>query len=143
MDSGFDALVFLDNDMAWEVEDLFNLINSDHPVSAIDYRRKTEEVVYLAQLTGKEQDGWKQATAAGTGLMCIKREVIAEMIQAYPETRYTDKNKTVFALFDFGIHEGRYWGEDFTFCRRWVSLGGEIAVWPGKTSHIGPYAFKG
>ena len=50
-----------------------------------------------------------------------------------------------FALFDCMIDEhGTYLSEDFSFCRRWTDMGGEI--WADLSSalrHVGPLVFRG
>lgn len=90
---------------------------------------------------------------AGTGFMIIKREVFNKIIKAYPEiVYYFDKDMTVpkkqrkmYAFFDTSIDEdGRYLSEDYTFCRRWQKLGGEIYLDINVVlDHTGTYVFKG
>lgn len=71
-----------------------------------------------------------------TGFMMFKREVITQMQNEYPETKYTDdvgflaKDKCDFtyALFDCAILDGHYLSEDWLFCERWRNIGGEIFV---------------
>jgi hypothetical protein len=50
-----------------------------------------------------------------------------------------------FALFDPIIDEsGVYLSEDFSFCRRWTDIGGEIwADLQSNLSHVGPTVFRG
>lgn len=100
-------------------------------------------------------DGLIEVHDAGTGFMCIKRSVIEKMIESYPQTRYVkegkypDKSKddgVRWALFDTMIEPDseRYLSEDYTFCRRWQSIGGKIWLDPHVTlSHIGTYKFEG
>ena len=55
----------------------------------------------------------------------------------------TDK---FYAFFDTSITEisKRYLSEDYTFCRRWQKLGGEIWLDPEiKLNHIGHHVFAG
>jgi len=145
VDSGFDKLVFIDSDMEWEVESFFKLIDSDHWLCGIDYRKKKDEVSFTGTLTGEEKEGWLRAFSVGTGLMCISQEVTRDMMQAYPELRYVNEDgKVCFSLFDFCLHKGEYWGEDTTFCRRWVETGGEVAILSDAcTSHIGMKRYTG
>ena len=40
--------------------------------------------------------------------------------------------------------DNRYLSEDYTFCRRWQALGGEIWLDPNtKLNHVGSYTFEG
>jgi hypothetical protein len=102
----------------------------------------------------REEDGFVTAEYAGSGFMLIKREAIERMIEAYPETRYTaahdrafpSRSPNQYALFDCVIdpETGEYLSEDYTFCRRWRAIGGE--VWLDARSaliHVGPREFHG
>lgn len=90
---------------------------------------------------------------AGTGFMIIKKEVFNKMIEAYPEiVYYFDKDMTIpkeqrkmHAFFDTSIDEdGRYLSEDYTFCRRWQKIGGQIFLDINVVlNHTGTYVFKG
>lgn len=108
------------------------------------------------RLTGQVPvvDGLIEVHDAGTGFMCIKRHVIEKMIDAHPETHYKKELKHVihdgddgqrWAIFDTMIDEdNRYLSEDYTFCRRWQRLGGQIWLDPQtKLSHIGTHNFEG
>jgi hypothetical protein len=102
----------------------------------------------------EERDGFITAEYAGTGFMLIKREALERMQAAYPETRYTAAHNTgkpnpsinQYALFDCMIdpETGEYLSEDYTFCKRWRAIGGD--VWldtQSRLSHIGPKEFLG
>jgi hypothetical protein len=92
------------------------------------------------------ENGLVEIMDAGTGFMCIKREVIEKMIKAYPETAYISEedNREWHALFDCIIDNGRYLSEDYTFCRRWQKIGGKVWLDPDVTlDHIGTYTYKG
>ena len=90
---------------------------------------------------------------AGTGFMMIKREAILKMIEAYPELAYNndlnigDELKGKFyALFDTMIDpvDRRYLSEDYTFCRRWQEMGGDIWLDPSiSLNHFGSFCFVG
>ena len=85
--------------------------------------------------------------------MMIKRQTIEKMAEAHPELQYNndinvDKalDKYTYALFDTVIEEGtrRYLSEDYTFCRRWQKLGGEIWLDPNiNLNHYGTIPFRG
>ena len=90
---------------------------------------------------------------AGTGFMCIKKEVIQQMFDAHPELKYAndinvDKKfeKHMYALFDTMIDPDsrRYLSEDYTFCRLWQNMGGEVYLDPRTAlNHVGHYTFRG
>lgn len=90
---------------------------------------------------------------AGTGFMCIKKDVIKQMFEKYPETKYANDinvdqrfEKHMYALFDCIIdpESRRYLSEDYTFCRRWQQMGGEVYLDPRTAlNHVGHYTFRG
>jgi hypothetical protein len=56
------------------------------------------------------------------------------------------QSSNLFALFDCIIDPdtGAYLSEDYSFCRRWRQIGGEIWIdIASKLTHTGPYEFVG
>jgi hypothetical protein len=101
-----------------------------------------------------------EVESIATGLMLVKREVFEEMAAKMPEieiisggsetmdpktmTRVTDAHRKAHAYFDVSIdpQTRAYTSEDFTFCKRWRSLGGQIFLAPWtKTVHVGTYEY--
>ena len=90
---------------------------------------------------------------AGTGFMCIKKEVIQQLFDAHPDLSYKNDinvdmkfEKYMYSIFDGIIdpESRRYLSEDYTFCRRWQALGGEIWLDPRTAlNHVGHYTFRG
>jgi hypothetical protein len=91
----------------------------------------------------------------GTGFMMIRRPVFARMAERYPETRFRSLHvasnagvgeEEANAFFDCMIDpdSGTYLSEDYTFCKRWTDIGGEIWAYAfSRLTHVGPYAFHG
>jgi len=71
-----------------------------------------------------------------TGFMLIRRNLLENMMKAFPSTKYTDdvnflkpeENAMAYALFDCGVEEGHYFSEDWLFCSRWSKMGGSIFI---------------
>lgn len=90
---------------------------------------------------------------AGTGFMCIKKEVIQQMFDAHPEMKYVNDINVdmkfepfMYALFDTIIDPDsrRYLSEDYMFCRTWQNMGGEVYLDPRTAlNHVGHYTFRG
>jgi hypothetical protein len=90
---------------------------------------------------------------ASTGFMIVKRKVFEQLIDKHPELFYKNDssidakyNKYCYALWDTSIDptDRRYLSEDYTFCRRWQNIGGEIWVDPNtKLNHVGSYTYEG
>ena len=90
---------------------------------------------------------------AGTGFMCIRKDVIQQMFDKHPETKYVNDINVdmkfepfMYALFDCIIdpESRRYLSEDYTFCRRWQEMGGDVWLDPRTAlNHVGHYTFRG
>jgi hypothetical protein len=108
----------------------------------------------------KHQGEFATGTYAGGGFQLIRRSALEKMIAAYPEARFTHAHilpksgsrhgppasSNLYALFDCIIDpdSGAYLSEDYSFCRRWRQIGGEIWIdTASKLTHSGPYEFVG
>jgi hypothetical protein len=90
---------------------------------------------------------------AGTGFMCIKKEVIQQLMDAHPDLKYVNDINVdkkfepyMYALFDTMIdpESRRYLSEDYMFCRLWQQAGGEVYLDPRTAlNHVGHYTFRG
>jgi len=100
------------------------------------------------------QNGLIPLLDAGTGFMMIKREAILRMLAHYPELKYNNDvqinnaslNDHFYALFDTMIDpvDRRYLSEDYTFCRRWQAMGGDIWLdYSISLNHFGHFCFQG
>ncbi|MCD0421773.1 hypothetical protein LOC51_31545 [Rubrivivax sp. JA1024] len=101
-------------------------------------------------------NGFTRVRYAGTGFLMIRRHVLETMcrhpdyagLQFFREhshdTLVGSPNR--FALFECMIDPatGTYLSEDFSFCKRWTDIGGEIwADIQSALDHVGPSVFKG
>ena len=102
----------------------------------------------------QEAAGYVTGEYAGTGFMMIRRSVLTRMMEALPELKFAAAHDRAtpnpspyqYALFDCMIEpETRhYLSEDYTFCRRWRDLGGEIWLdTQGSLIHTGTQDFVG
>ena len=142
-----------------------------YPIKRIDWgkvaacaqtRRMPLESAALTYTTGFEEgaritvrDGFARVSYAGTGFLMIRRQALLSMIDHYPELRYANDHKPDdqlrgsqwrSALFNCMIDErtGTYLSEDFSFCRRWTDMGGEIwADLQSRLTHVGTVSFDG
>ena len=102
----------------------------------------------------KVENGLIELHDAGTGFMMIKRKAIDSIIEHYPEIKYVndvqmggvDLKDKFYALFDTMIDpiDKRYLSEDYTFCRRWQEMKGQIWLDPSiSLNHYGSFCFQG
>ena len=116
---------------------------------AINFKFVNKELKQIAV-----ENGLIKLHDAGTGFMMIRRDAILKMIKAYPEFKYnndvniSDPNmkEHFYAMFDTMIDpvDRRYLSEDYTFCRRWQEIGGDIWLDPSiSLNHYGHFCFQG
>jgi len=101
-----------------------------------------------------QRDGFARVQFAATGFMLLQRDALISMIEHYPELRYKYDHRPGdtqaespwrSALFNCMIDEtGAYLSEDYSFCRRWTEMGGEIWIdLKSKLVHVGTMEFRG
>ena len=127
---------------------------SDKEIAAhgSDYAINFQFIDREAKTIGVE-NGLIKLHDAGTGFMMIKREAILKLIKAYPDLKYNNDvniqsglEDHFYALFDTMIDpvDRRYLSEDYTFCRRWQDIGGDIFLDPSiSLNHYGSFCFQG
>ncbi len=101
------------------------------------------------------RDYFGKARYVGNGFLMVRRAALEKMMKAYPQLKYQTvsspddpfpNSPCRYAFFNC-ILDGEtktYLPEDFSFCKRWTDLGGDI--WVDKQSrltHIGTAHFKG
>lgn len=101
------------------------------------------------------RSGFARVNYAPTGFLMIKREALLSMVQQYSELRYGQEHgpnndpresQWRYALFNCMIdaQTGYYLSEDFSFCKRWTDMGGEIWVdLESRLTHVGALNFEG
>lgn len=161
LESDCTHLMFIDADIEFQPEDIIRALAYDKPIIAGAYPKKALPIQYAINFKFLDnekkrirvENGAIEVLDASTGFFLIKRETIEKMIAAYPELHYKNDsnldpkyNKYCYALFDTMLDpvDNRYLSEDYTFCRRWQHLGGEIWLDPNtKLNHVGSYTFEG
>jgi hypothetical protein len=101
------------------------------------------------------KNGFAKVRYAGAGFMLVKRSALMAMIKRYPELNYSAgfimgdalaPSRFRYALFNSILDPqiGTYLSEDYSFCRRWTDMGGEIwADLESRLQHVGPIVFQG
>jgi hypothetical protein len=146
--------MFIDADIRFQPESIMQMIAYDKEVIGGLYPKKALPINYVINLKPQVtvQGDIYTVDTMGTGFLLFKRQVYEKLIAAHPETKYVDDiglgkqyEPMMYAIFDCVIdHRGHYLSEDWTFCRRWQALGGDI--WAhSKTllNHVGHYEFQG
>lgn len=153
---GTDAtdLVFIDHDVTWEPGALLRLLS--HPVEMVAgiYPKRADPLGFNVRYMQDRKELWAdpatgllEVEGVPAGMFRISRTALEKMVVAYPEKRFADHHAPkgfAWALFD-NIHEGdAYFGEDYSFCRRWRQIGGQVWADPNiEMGHIGNKKFTG
>lgn len=146
--------MFIDADIRFTPDSIFQMIACEKDVIGGLYPKKSLPISYVINLKqqSKVHGDLFEVDTMGTGFLMMKRAVYEKLIAAHPETKYVDDvglgkqfEPFMYSIFDTSIDEkGHYLSEDWTFCRRWAALGGEI--WAHSKvllNHVGHYEFVG
>ena len=118
--------------------------------AALDYVLEVEDPQHVAM-----RGGFVRVRYAGTGFLMIRRAAIERMCAHYRALQFRREHSGNdplagsphrFALFECMIEAetGVYLSEDFSFCKRWTDIGGEIwADAQSRLNHVGPTVFHG
>jgi hypothetical protein len=156
-------LFFVDADIGFGAEAVLRILAHDRPVMGGLYLLKRPETVAWAAEWERGPDGTVprdsetgavRVQAIGTGFLCLRRDALEQLVAAFPETRYFPQGAPprapweaqCYALFETGVDpaSGTYVGEDYRFCARWRSIGGEIWCDPAiLLDHHGRARFAG
>lgn len=153
-------LVMIDDDVDWEQGALVRLLQHDKDVVCGVYPKRQEKLEFPCKsVPGAMPDanGLMEMRMVPTGFLRIRRDVLVQMIERYPERAYREtalSSGKAWALFFNEMHVDEdhpaadglkdLWGEDFTFCRLWTQMGGKIyADTLLSFQHIGKRAFTG
>ncbi len=101
-----------------------------------------------------DADGFVEVLDAPTGFMLIARGVFDRLAAARPDLRYTPEavaggppdTRAHYRFFDVLAEpgNGHYLSEDFAFCQRWRSIGGQVHVdTRSRLVHQGAHGYGG
>lgn len=152
LDAKATVVVFIDHDLSWDPQDLLTLIETEGDVIAGTYRFKGEPEEYMGAIfpgvDGRpivREDGCIKAHSIPAGFLKVTRTGVNKFIAAYPELTYGEKCSPAVDLFNHGAHQGIWYGEDYSFARRWREKCGDIWLVPNLniTHHRGEVAYPG
>jgi glycosyltransferase involved in cell wall biosynthesis len=138
LNANADIIVFLDDDLSWDPEDLVTLIKTPGDVVGGTYRCKEDELNYMGRIlqdaeghpTSIRADGCFECACLPAGFLKVTKEAVFKFMFDYPELCYGPPWSYAVDLFNHGAHKGLWWGEDYAFCRRWREKGGQVWLVP-------------
>lgn len=157
-----DMLLFVDADMGFQPQLVLDMILFNEPLVGTLYRQRNPNITWAGSGTGdmftERRGDFVRVEGVGMGCTIIRREVVARMLQAYPELIDTRLNlhpaaqllrsagvNRMFRCFEkMDIPDRGIVSEDLSFCIRWNRLGGQVWANIGhRISHVGPYDYQG
>ena len=139
-------LLFVDSDLIFSAEHVARIASHAArgvPIVAGLYPKKQRELGWvcnvLDQPTEPDKFDLQPVKYAGTGFLCISREVLMHMMAAHPEARYDPDDGDawqgdLWEFFPVGIRQcpetgrRRLLSEDWWFCQRALDLGYKIMM---------------
>jgi hypothetical protein len=137
-----DTLVFVDADISWKAGELVKLAKRSEPVIGGTYRAKRDDELYHVFGLGKQAGDLYPVKGLPGGFLKIDRAAF----EAIKPLRYADaQGKAIGDYFPTGFHRGRFYGEDYGFCRLWRATGGRVWLDPSiiLRHHDGVRAYTG
>ena len=124
LDSECTDLLFIDSDVLAKPEDILRLMaqSGDKDVTAGSYPRRAKDKKFFMDLyfddNGElEFDGaMMRIQRVGTGFMLIRRHVIERIAANSDKYLGQDGVGQVANVFEFSMQDGKFVGEDYTFC---------------------------
>lgn len=158
--SNFDDLIFIDDDMGWDPNDVVRLLASDQDViggvgaKKVACEDSDPQKWCMRTLDGplvQDAMGAIEVEAVGTGFLKVSRAVFQRMIMAHPEwkrrgwpTMPAKVREMYYQFFKFDSLTPEEYGEDVGFCRDWRALSGSVWIDPNiRLIHVGECEYTG
>lgn len=147
-------LMFIDSDIRFEPDSIIKLIDADKDLVGGLYPVKGYPIRYVVNGMAEpiNEGQLEEVRHIGTGFMMIKRTVLEQMIEKYPEKKFKDSINVgkqyepfMYALFETTLDsDGHYMSEDWYFCDKWRDMGGKVWAHKGIVlNHNGFHEFRG
>lgn len=147
-------LLFIDSDLSWDLQGFVNLLQSPYDVTggAYPFKNKYDEFAVSIQHDARHAPlqhnitGHIIAEYIPAGFMLLTKSCISRMSDYYKGDWYYDADgfSRIVSLFEINRSDNKFVGEDITFCRKWIGMGGIVYVEPRITfGHCGMKAFEG
>lgn len=143
-DSGADEMLWVDSDLGWGPGVFTRLMHHRGDIIAGAYRTKNETERYpvrtfhnpLAWIDGAS--GLMEVESVPLGFCRMSRAAAEGLAEADKDKWFyaaSDEKIKCVGVFETGLVDNVYWGEDFFVCRKWRALGGKVYVDPELPLH--------
>lgn len=132
-------LFFIDADIGFEPWHILAVLNMKKDIAAGLYPMKQMPLKWVINtvpgVKDDPNDTIQEVTKAGTGFMCIKRDVFTKL-KEHPKVHKftndiglpTELDPEMYTFFDTDVRDNRYYSEDWTFCENWRDIGGQVFI---------------
>ncbi len=142
-------IFFVDSDIPFEPVQLDRIVSHNLPICGGLYPKKQGVLSWVVSSLAGETPALDshllKVREAGTGFLCIRRDVLESMVKKYPEIAYRGDPSPDAQRWDFfpmHAHEGRYLSEDWFFCNRARECGYDVVVDTSvQLRHVGKIVF--
>lgn len=129
--SGFQDLMFIDADVGFTADAVVAVGKAPVDIACGLYRMKIDKEKYPAAMVDPierhpEDPHLLKMQYGPTGFMRIKRQVLLDMIEKYPDEWYSDDNGKMYDFFPHGRFGNSFIGEDIKFCQRAQACGYDV-----------------
>ena len=142
-------LFFIDADIQWNPHDFMRVIRHDVDIVGGNYLMKYGKDRWAAiTFEGKEnghieENGLIGTAILPTGFMMIRRNVFETLIEKRGE-KWQDEYGIKYDFFSHIKHGAVIYGDDNSFCLRWLDCGGKLWIEPNCTiTHYGFHGWQG
>lgn len=125
-------LVFVDWDVVWPAGAMLRLL--DYPVDIVGgiYPQRKDPITFSVRTKDEgvypvdAETGLVEVLGLHTGFLRISRAAADKMTAHYQDLAYQRRGARIIGLFDAYRDGETKLGEDYSFCQRWLDLGGKL-----------------
>jgi glycosyltransferase involved in cell wall biosynthesis len=140
-----DDIIFIDSDMEWDPNWIFELLRYKEDVVGGTARKKTDDSeLYAVKIKdiSTHENGLIKCEGIGTGFLKLSKKALDALWEMSPV--YKDKDEEKRMIFDIKIINGELYSEDIIICDKLNKAGFDCWLDPKMTcAHIGAKKFCG
>jgi len=148
LESGVDALVWIDSDIEWQPEWFYKLLEYDHDVVGGTYPKKGDKEEYVVRQVAKRPidptTGLMEVDGLGTGFVKMSRKALQYLWDESPAYMEPKDGKERRLVFDVVVEDGSMISEDIHAFNTLTRGGFKVYLDTNICcNHIGPKKFTG
>lgn len=150
LESDSEHLLFIDADLTYSPEDLLRIIGHKRDVVAGIYPRRDDGPTYPVRhlktpTLQAESDGLLEVEGVPTGFLKLSRAALSKLAERATKYFEQEGDPTLTPLiFERSVEGTTRFSGDYTFCRKWRALGGQIFIDPEiRFGHLGDKEWRG